>query len=117
MAMMAQLGCWDFQLRMSLPTHERIRVIGSSCFVVTSGVSARAGSARQPPKQHWPEAQSQPQSRPKYPLSDSSEHDHTLNPSLLSTTVASMLSVWFSSRQVWERSSVDVCCGLGGVAG
>src|SRR5215207_4513352 len=34
-----------------------------------------------------------------------------------STTVASMLPVWSSPGRVWERRSVDVCCGLVGVAG
>src|SRR3954452_22268126 len=34
-----------------------------------------------------------------------------------STTVASMLSVWFSPGRVWEGRSIDVYCGLVGVAG
>src|SRR6185437_9682148 len=33
------------------------------------------------------------------------------------TTVASMLPVWSSPGRVWEGRSVDVCCGLVGVAG
>src|SRR5829696_7948094 len=36
---------------------------------------------------------------------------------MISTTVASMLPVWFSPRHVWEGRSVDVCCGLVGLAG
>src|SRR3954465_6242446 len=32
-------------------------------------------------------------------------------------TVASMLPVWSSPGRVWEGRSVDVCCGLVGVAG
>src|SRR3954470_2035257 len=34
-----------------------------------------------------------------------------------STTVASILPVWSSPGRVWEGRSVDVCCGLVGVAG
>src|SRR3982751_5317153 len=34
-----------------------------------------------------------------------------------STTVASMLPVWSSPGRVWEGRSVDVCCGLVGLAG
>src|SRR3954454_3614575 len=34
-----------------------------------------------------------------------------------STTVASMLPVWSCPGRVWEGRSVDVCCGLVGVAG
>src|SRR5215210_6028657 len=34
-----------------------------------------------------------------------------------STTVASMLPVWSSPGRVWEGRSVDVWCGLVGVAG
>src|SRR4051812_20824215 len=33
------------------------------------------------------------------------------------TTVASMLPAWSSPGRVWEGRSVDVCCGLVGVAG
>src|SRR3954447_10628963 len=34
-----------------------------------------------------------------------------------STTVASILPVWSSPGRVWEGRSVDVCCGLVGLAG
>src|SRR3954464_6441036 len=36
---------------------------------------------------------------------------------LLSTTVASVIGVWSSPGRVWEGRSVDVCCGLVGLAG
>src|SRR4051794_21603780 len=46
------------------------------------------------------------------------QHSSAMLPSFkASTTVASMLPVWFSPGHVWAGRSVDVCCGLVGVAG
>src|SRR5215212_1547255 len=38
-------------------------------------------------------------------------------PARASTTVASMVPAWSSPGRVWEGRSVDVCCGLVGLAG